>query len=76
MVDDNRSSIVVKSFILEGNTFKDSRGEGRKGSRNPGLQIVESCLIEENEEAISNKPFNVNNKLHGITESNMNTIIT
>lgn len=26
-------------------------------SRNQGLMVVESCLIEENEEAISNKPM-------------------
>eukprot|EP00347_Sterkiella_histriomuscorum_P008608 403344443 len=76
IIDDNRSSVVVQSFILEGNTFKDIKESvsGMGGvSRNKGLQVVESCLIEENEEAVSNKPILENNKLHGITESNQNT---
>lgn len=36
--------------------------------------MVESCLIEENEEDVSNKPMVENNKMHGITECNKNII--
>ncbi|CDW80079.1 UNKNOWN [Stylonychia lemnae] len=66
-MDNNPNNILLQSFVVEPISKEYN-------SRNPGIVAVESCLIEENEEAITNKPVIGNHGIQGITQSNLNII--